>query len=61
MKMALYGRPPDIGPSLGEAPECISQTPTWYPICDVFRTLCLVPDGEVRDLFAAAEEFMGAA
>ena len=31
MKMALYGRPPDIGPSLGEAPECISQTPNWYP------------------------------
>ncbi len=30
-------------------------------MCDVFRTLCLAPDGEVRDLFVAAKELMGAA
>ncbi len=33
----------------------------WYPTLDAFRTLCLAPDGEVRDLFAAAKELTGAA
>jgi hypothetical protein len=39
MKKAPYGRPPEIGPSLGEAPERFSQTPTWHPLVDVLRTL----------------------
>ena len=48
MKKAPYGYPPHIGPSLGEAPERFSQTPTWCPLVDVLRTL----DWE-QDLLAA--------
>ena len=31
MKMALYGHPPEIGPSSVSVPELRSQTPTWLP------------------------------
>ena len=55
MKMALYGRPPDIGPSPCDSPERFSQTPDWYPTCDTFRTLCFAPDAEMRQLFEAAQ------
>jgi site-specific DNA recombinase len=45
MKMALYGRPPDIEPSSPHHGDSRSQIPSWLPSLDDVRTFCVVGEG----------------